>query len=190
MRTETMDRHTSVDHSVEHSKENSVSSHYMRFAAMIGTSAVLMYAFMYLNSYDFDHVRWSTTRLYMTLIMTATMAVVMLSYMLSMMKNTKANISIYAVSAIVFIASLVGVRSQTFVHDESWMKAMIPHHSIAVLTSERAGIEDVRVKALASKIIDSQRREISEMDWLISDINNNGIAKNQDEAATRPVPSF
>ncbi len=100
------------------------------------------------------------------------------------------NIAIFALSAVVFAAALVLVRSQETVQDESWMSAMIPHHSIAILTSERAEISDVRVRTLADEIIDAQRREIAEMEWLIADIEQNGIAATDEPAESRPVPEF
>ena len=157
---------------------------------MIATSMVVMFVFMYLNSYDISHVRWSETRVYMTFIMGAAMAVVMLSFMWGMYNNVKTNIAIYVGSVIVFIAALFLVRSQTTVGDQSYMSAMIPHHSIAILTSENAQIEDVRVRQLADEIIEAQRREIKEMDWLLQDIQQNGIADTQAEADERPVPEF
>jgi len=52
------------------------------------------------------------------------------------------------------------------------MKAMIPHHSIAIMTSERAHISDPRVRKLADGIIESQRREIEEMKELIRDLQS------------------
>ena len=67
---------------------------------------------------------------------------------------------------------------------------MIPHHSIAILTSERANIEDKRVRELADGIIRAQRREIKEMEWLINDINQNGKATTDAEASARAVPKF
>ena len=70
------------------------------------------------------------------------------------------------------------------------MSAMIPHHSIAILTSERSEIEDIRVCALAVEIIEAQRREIAEMEWLIADIDRNGTAASADQAEQRPVPEF
>ena len=163
---------------------------YLRFAAMIATSMVVMFVFMYLNSYDISHVRWSETRVYMTFIMGAAMAVVMLSFMWGMFNNVKTNIAIYVGSVIVFLAALFLVRSQATVGDQSYMSAMIPHHSIAILTSENAQIEDVRVRQLADEIIEAQRREIKEMDWLLQDIQQNGIADTQAEADERPVPEF
>ncbi len=165
-------------------------SQYGTFAAMIGTSMVVMFGLMYLNSYEFSHVRWSETRIYMTFIMGAAMAVIMLSFMRGMYKSSKANMAIYLGSLVLFLAALFLVRSQTTVQDHSWMSAMIPHHSIAILTSERAEIDDVRVRELANEIIEAQRREIKEMNWLIEDIRENGKATTQTEAEARPVPEF
>lgn len=163
---------------------------YWRFAAMIATSMAAMFALMYLNTYAWEHVRWSETRFYMTFIMGAGMAVVMLSFMLAMYQNKPINIGMYAGAAIVFVLALWLVRSQAVVGDRSYMSAMIPHHSIAILTSERAQIEDVRVRDLADAIIRAQRREIKEMDWLIADIAQNGVAATESEATARPVPAF
>lgn len=165
-------------------------SNYGTFAAMIGTSMVVMFGLMYLNSFEISHVRWSETRFYMTFIMGAAMAVIMLSFMRGMYSNSKTNLAIYLGSLVVFVAALFLVRSQITVGDSSYMRAMIPHHSIAILTSERAGIEDVRVRQLADEIIEAQRREIKEMNWLLEDIAENGKATTQEEGEARPVPEF
>ncbi|QDT60659.1 hypothetical protein SV7mr_31830 [Stieleria bergensis] len=143
---------------------------YKLFAGMIATSTTVMYGLMYLNTYAFDHVFWSETRFYMALLMGAAMAMIMLGFMLGMYKNKKANIGIFATSTVVFLGTLWLVRSQETVQDVSWMKAMIPHHSIAILTSERAEISDPRVRELADEIIEAQRREIAEMKQLIADL--------------------
>ncbi|HML23269.1 MAG TPA: DUF305 domain-containing protein [Aggregatilinea sp.] len=165
-------------------------SGYLRFAAMIVTSMVVMFGLMYLNTYKLSHVRWSETRVFMTFIMGAAMAVIMLSFMRGMYSNTRVNIAIYLGSLVVFLGALFLVRSQATVGDSAYMSAMIPHHSIAILTSENANIEDVRVRELADGIIEAQRREIKEMEWLIDDIHENGIASTQAEADARPVPEF
>jgi hypothetical protein len=143
---------------------------YPKFAAMIVTSTIVMFGLMYLNTYALDHIFFSETRAYMALIMGATMGVVMLGFMLTMYDNRKANSGIFVGSAVVFVASLWLVRSQATVEDISWMKAMIPHHSIAILTSERAHISDPRVRKLADGIIEAQRKEIAEMKALIEDL--------------------
>lgn len=163
---------------------------YGRFGAMIATSTIVMFGLMYINSYAWDHVRWSETRFYMALLMGGTMAIIMLGFMLSMYRSTKINIGIFVLAVAVFAGSLALVRSQATVQDSSWMRAMIPHHSIAILTSERAEIDDARVCELAKSIIEAQQREIDEMDWLINDIAENGKATTAAEAAERPVPEF
>ena len=142
---------------------------YMKFGAMIATSTVVMLGLMYLNTYQLDHVFFSETRTYMALVMGATMAVIMLGFMLRMYPNRRANIGIVVCSAAVFAVALWLVRSQQTVEDVSYMRAMIPHHSIAILTSERARISDPRVRKLADQIIEAQRREIAEMKALIED---------------------
>jgi len=143
---------------------------YLRFAAMIATSTAAMYAMMYLNTYSWEHVFWSQTRAWMALYMGAGMAVIMLLYMLGMYRDRAANIAILSVSVVIFAAAVFLLRSQRTVDDVDWMKAMIPHHSIAILTSERARISDPRVRELADEIIATQRREIAEMKVLIDDL--------------------
>ena len=143
---------------------------YGRFGAMIATSTVVMFGLMYLNTYQLDHIFFSETRAYMALVMGATMAVIMLGYMMGMYPNRRANAAILLGSVAVFAAALWLVRSQATVSDVAWMKAMIPHHSIAILTSERATITDPRARALADQIIESQRREIEEMKVLIEEL--------------------
>lgn len=143
---------------------------------MIATSTVVMYGLMYLNSYALDHVFYSQTRMWMAFYMGAVMAVIMLAFMLGMYSNRKLNRAIFTGAALAFAASLWLVRSQSTVGDIAWMKAMIPHHSIAILTSERAELSDPRVKALAQAIIDAQRSEIEEMKAYIEDIEANGDA--------------
>ncbi len=145
---------------------------YAKFGAMIATSAIVMFALMYLNTYALDHIFFSETRAYMAILMGATMAVIMLAFMLGMYGNRRLNIGIFVGSILVFAISLWLVRSQATVEDVSWMKAMIPHHSIAILTSERAHISDPRVRELADGIIKAQREEIAEMKTLIADLEN------------------
>ncbi|ANF26938.1 DUF305 domain-containing protein [Pseudomonas sp. Choline-3u-10] len=143
---------------------------YWRFAAMIATSTVVMFGLMYLNTYAFEHILWSETRAWMALLMGAVMAVIMLSFMLNMYKKKRVNIAIYIGSLVVFALTLWIIRSQATVGDAEYMKAMIPHHSIAIMTSERAQITDPRVRKLADEIIAAQRREIAEMKYLINEL--------------------
>ncbi|WP_372868683.1 DUF305 domain-containing protein [Planomicrobium okeanokoites] len=145
---------------------------YLKFGIMILTSTFLMYWLMFLNVFQFEHVTYSETRIYMALIMGSVMAIVMLLFMWPMYKNKKVNSIILAGSAVVFALSLWLVRSQVLIEDEGWMKAMIPHHSIAILTSERADISDPEVRELADAIIKTQREEIAKMKELIEKLEN------------------
>lgn len=143
---------------------------YWRFAAMIATSTIVMYGLMYLNTYALEHVFWSETRAWMALVMGATMAVIMLGYMLGMYQKKLINFAIFGGAVLAFALALWVVRSQATVDDSEYMKAMIPHHSIAIMTSKRAQISDPRVRKLADEIVESQEREIAEMKYLVSEL--------------------
>jgi hypothetical protein len=143
---------------------------YVRFGLMIATSTVVMFVLMYLNTYAWEHVFFSETRAWMAILMGATMAIVMLAYMLGMYNDKRLNVAIFAGAGLAFALSLWLVRSQATVSGPAYMRAMIPHHSIAVLTSERANLRDPRVRKLAAEIIEAQRREIAEMRYLIAEV--------------------
>jgi Domain of unknown function (DUF305) len=149
---------------------------YLRFAAMIATSTVVMFSLMYLNTYALEHVFFSETRVYMAIVMGACMAIIMMGYMFAMYPNRIVNVGILAAGLLVFAGALWLVRSQATIGQTSYMRAMIPHHSIAIMTSERAQITDPRVRKLADEIIEAQNREIAEMRYLIADLAGDGNA--------------
>ncbi|TBN05367.1 DUF305 domain-containing protein [Hyunsoonleella flava] len=159
--------------SQEHKNENNGLSKYTKFYLMLGCSFIAMYITMYLNTYSLDHVFFSLTRFYMVCLGIATMAVIMWLFMRNMYTDKKKNIAILVGSLILFVGALTLVREQkTTVGDVLWMKAMIPHHSIAILTSERADIKDPEVKKLAQDIIKAQKKEIEEMKQMIERLEN------------------
>ena len=165
----------------QHSQQDSGGGggSYVRFMLMVGTATVIMFFLMYANTYTADHIFWSETRFWMAFVMGATMMVVMLLFMWSMYKNRTKNLIILGVAAVLFALALWLVRSQQTIDDVEYMKAMIPHHSIAIMTSERAHIRDPRARQLAHDIIVAQRREIAEMKYLIEDIEENGVRPTQ-----------
>ncbi|RLJ67306.1 protein of unknown function (DUF305) [Lacinutrix venerupis] len=143
-------------------------NNYTKFVLMLAASFVAMYITMYLNTYAIDHVYFSLTRFYMSCLGIATMAIIMFVAMRNMYQNKKKNIAIVLGSIILFFGALTLVRIQKpIVGDILWLKAMIPHHSIAILTSSRADIKDPEVKKLAEDIIKAQEREIKEMKVMI-----------------------
>lgn len=141
---------------------------YRRFLVMVLVSTVVMFCLMYFNTYELDQVYFSQTRAFMALMMGAVMAILMLGFMWKMYDNKRLNYLLLIVSGVIFLGSLFMVRSQTGVNDKRWMGAMIPHHSIAILTSKRAHLTDPRVKKLAKNIVVTQEREIKEMKKLIA----------------------
>lgn len=161
-----------MEHAKQHNEQHSDSgmNPYLKFTLMIVTSTLVMYVMMYFNTYAWDHVYFSETRAYMALYMGAGMAVLMLAFMGNMYKKTKLNLAIYGISVLLFAVGIWGVRSQQTVDQVDWMQAMIPHHSIAILTSSRADIEDPRVQKLADDIIEAQEREIEQMQDLIEEL--------------------
>jgi len=153
---------------MENAEHQSGNESYKTFFWMLGCSFVAMYITMYLNTYTLDHVYFSLTRFYMSCLGISAMAVIMWFFMRKMYKDKKKNIAILVGSFVLFVSALGLVRAQSpIVGDLLWMKAMIPHHSIAILTSERAAIKDPEVKKLAEDIIEAQKKEIEQMKAMI-----------------------
>ena len=140
---------------------------YKKFALTLGVSFLIMYAVMFLNVIEIKHYHTSVSRIYMALLMVASMAVVMMAMMGNMYPNKKTNMGIMLSGVVLFTVVLFALRTQTPIGDVQYMKAMIPHHSSAILTSERANIKDPEVKKLANDIILAQRKEISEMEAML-----------------------
>lgn len=152
----------------EQTNQKKGKNNYTKFVIMLSGSFIAMYITMYLNTYQIDHVYFSLTRLYMTCLGIAAMALIMFITMRKMYRNKKKNIAIVLGSIILFVSAFGLVRVQKpIIGDVLWMKAMIPHHSIAILTSERADIKDPEVKKLAEDIIEAQRKEIEDMKAMI-----------------------
>lgn len=154
----------------KHSRNNV----YTKFILMLAASFIAMYITMYLNTYEIDHVYFSLTRFYMTCLGISCMAVIMWIFMQKMYQNKKKNIAILLGSLMLFVSAFELVRAQSpIVKDVLWMKSMIPHHSIAILTSKRADIKDPEVQKLADAIIKAQEKEIAEMQKMIKRLEHN-----------------
>lgn len=145
-----------------------------RFAAMIATSTFIMFFLMYQLVYSVDHAMFSMNRLIASLVMGCVMTVVMLGFMWSMYKGIGAKIAVLVVATLGGVALLTVNRNQSLIGDVSFMKSMIPHHSIAINNARKASISDPRVRKLADEIIESQVREIAEMKQLIADLARSG----------------
>lgn len=147
-------------------------SNYSRFALILLISFILMYAIMFLNVEEADHIYLNMTRFYMSLLMICAMAVLMIVMMPLMYSDKKANIIIIISSIVVFAFAFIGVHKQFLISDIQYMKGMIPHHSIAIMTSKNAHIKDARVRKLADGIIETQEKEIAEMKAMIDSLQH------------------
>ncbi len=145
-----------------------------RFAAMIATSTFIMFFLMYQLVYSLDHATFSVTRLIASLVMACVMTVVMLSFMWSMYRGVGIKIAVLGLATLLGLILLSVNREQALIGDVNFMKAMIPHHSIAINNARKASISDPRVRELADQIIEAQVREIALMELLIDDIAQDG----------------
>ena len=158
-----------------------------RFAGMILLSTAVMFVLMYQLVYSADHVFFSLNRLVASLVMACVMTLIMLGFMWSMYRGQGVKIAVLVLALVIGIGLLLTNRSQALVSDVTFMQAMIPHHSIAVNNASKAALSDPRVRELADKIIESQVREIAEMELLIDDIRQNG---ERGEASLPPRPAI
>lgn len=145
---------------------------YMKFAAMIMTATAVAFALLYVKTHSFEHLYWSETRFYMALVMGGAMTVVLTAFMFRVYGNTAVNLVVLSAGICIFAGSLYLVRSQSTVDQVEWMKEMIPHHSSAILTSQRANIADDRVRQLAEEIIRTQQLQIEQMQQLITELES------------------
>ena len=168
---QTSNKQTTVMEANEMEHGDMKSGSYGKFALMLATSFVIMYAVMFFNVAEFNHIYLSLMRFYMTILMVAPMAVVMLLFMRGMYKNKTVNTAILGGSILLFLLTFYFMRTQTFIGDTQYMRGMIPHHSSAILTSTNADINDPEVKKLSEDIIKAQEREIDLMKQYLDRIN-------------------
>jgi hypothetical protein len=158
-----------------------------RFAAMIASSTFIMFFLMCQLVYEADHLTFSMNRLIAALVMGAVMTAVMLGFMWSMYEGVGTKVAVLTGAVLLAGILLFVNRSQSLIDDTRFMRAMIPHHSIAINNARKADIRDPRVRELADEIIAAQVREIRTMELLIEDIERNGRRGNAALPARSPV---
>ncbi len=142
-------------------------NNYLKLAIMMATSFVIMYAIMFANVDQLDHIMLSTTRTYMTILMIAPMTIMMLLFMRKMYAKKTLNYFLLTLTLVVGSSAYYMLREQILVDDVAYMKAMIPHHSSAIMVSEKAHFSDPETQQLAKDIIEAQKREIAQMKEII-----------------------
>ncbi len=140
--------------------------HYMMLGLNLALSFVIMYFVMFAMIWSFADFFNNSNMFYMALAMASPMGILMLLMMGMMYQNQRLNVVLYAAFALIFVLSFWAIRVQGLVGDRQFARAMIPHHSGAILMCERASIRDPELKAICFKpngIIESQVREIDQM---------------------------
>lgn len=150
--------------------QGAMRQHYMMFALNVVLSFVIMYLGMFAMIWSTAHFFNNLNMVYMSLIMLAPMTIAMLLTMGMMLKNMKLNMILYAAFALVFVLSFWAMRAQGAVGDRQFIRAMIPHHSGAILMCNRASLRDQEIRDICFKpngIVDSQTREIAQMKQIL-----------------------
>ena len=160
--------HDDMGSDMKMSDKSMAMSTYRMFGLNIAISLVIMYFAMFTMIYSLDELYNNINTFYMALMMAAPMGILMLWMMGSMFKNSRLNTILYAAFAAVFLLAFLGVRSQTLVGDDQFLRSMIPHHSGAILMCEQASIQDPKIKTLCANIIVSQKQEIAQMKQLLN----------------------
>lgn len=113
-----------------------------------------------------DHVEFSITQAYMGAFMGACMVAVE-----GLAMSTHSPLPWYGwlVTITVGVLAVVAYHRQWFVDDRAYLRDMIPHHSMALVTSAaRLDTQDPRIQRLADQIMVTQRREIAEMRHILA----------------------
>lgn len=136
---------------------------YVMLAVNLGLSLLVMYLAMFAMIWTWGEFIQNVNFFYMALVMWAPMGAIMLATMGSMYRNRTLNFVLYAAFAAIFVLSLVGIRQQSLVGDDQFLRSMIPHHSGAILMCEEAKIADPELRQLCGEIIEAQKEEIAQM---------------------------
>jgi hypothetical protein len=130
------------------------TAHAAMFIAMVG---IQVFAMPYVMAARPAHVYFTPTQAYMGIFMGACMVAV---------EGVMHPMPWWAWVATVVVGALgvAAYRWQIGISDRAWMREMVPHHSMALLTSApRVASRDPFVQRLAERIILTQDREIGEM---------------------------
>lgn len=138
-------------------------SSYRMLGWMMLVHFIYMYIAMYSMVYSFGEVYLNSNTFYMTALMVAPMSAAMILMMSSMYKNRSQNIVWIVGSVGAFILFWTFMRTQAFVGDKQFVRAMIPHHSGALLMCGKAQLSDPELILLCKQIIEGQESEISQM---------------------------
>ena len=144
--------------------------HYRTLALMAAIHFVAMYVLMYAMVDSVRQVVPNSNNLYMAGLMTSPMLLMEVVLMRSMYPDRRKNAVVIGAGLILLISAFAAIRSQALVGDVQFLKSMIPHHSGAILMCREGLLSDPRVQNLCRAIVDSQKREIEEMETLLDSL--------------------
>ena len=144
------------------------NSPYLMFSANLLASGIVMYFVMYTMIDSTAELYNNLNNVYMTLMMLTSMALFMLWMMPSMFPDRKTNLVLMVVFAVTFLLALFGMRTQALIGNDQFLRAMIPHHSGAILMCQKATITDAEIRRLCDGIVAGQKAEIAQMKSLLN----------------------
>jgi len=155
-------------------KSMPMSMHKMDLKMLLGMSVLhffAMYILMYSMVDRMEHVLPNLNQIYMAGLMTAPMIILEVIIMRSMYTKDAIKNGLIIGTAI-FILFFIGIRSQTAINNEEFLRSMIPHHSGAILMCQKAKITDPAIKKLCQDIIKNQELEIKIMKDQLTELDN------------------
>jgi hypothetical protein len=141
---------------------------YSLFFMMIGSFLIQLTVMSGIMTNSYKNITFSIGKFYMSVIMAVLMGLLEVLMFDIHMRTIS---YIYYLSLFFVLVTFVYLyRNQFYVDDKEYLKEMIEHHSMALLTSEEIlqNSHSERVKKLAENIISTQEKEIEYMRQLIN----------------------
>ena len=130
---------------------------------IVGSFVIQYYAMSYLMTSSPSDITNSLGKAYLSSIMALTMGILEVVMNDWMMK--KIHWSYYILLGLLLFLFVVLYKKQVGISDSEYLKEMIEHHSMAILTSEEIlqKTHNYKIKKLASNIKNTQKEEIKQM---------------------------
>lgn len=138
-------------------------STYLKLGLMTLISFIAMYFLMYQMINSSGDFNFSINQIWMAGSMATAMIAIELIVMAEMYKTALIRNIFIGIGIIATIMLVLFTRYQVAIDDKDFLRSMIPHHSGAILMCSNPKLSDPEIKKLCGEIIESQQREIDEM---------------------------
>ncbi len=139
----------------------------------LGIALLLSFLVMFPLSMAFidkwSHFHWNLSNAYMALTMVAPMGLIMMLVMRDMFPKKGLNIALVIGFVVMFFGGLWLGHKEIGVGNDQFLRAMIPHHSRAILVCQNANITDPAIDELCQGIVKTQEEEIATMEVMLDD---------------------